>query len=180
MKYGQGFWVVRNGERLRWIDTLHCFPALHPFFYDDGDLGWFHLEDFTVDYVKPGSTCGLAWRITILGDPNPELHVNSFDFDGASRPDWTKAVTRDKMDKRWIVAADLHDIGYCIHEWRTGFTKEDWDTLLSEVAEAYGETKFQRDKYYSAVALFGGSRYPKTAAELAMYRKLVRIERVPL
>ena len=61
MKYGQGFWVVKEGMRMR--DIRDAYPdGLCPFLYDDGDLGWFHTEPFCFDYVKPGDNSGLAWR----------------------------------------------------------------------------------------------------------------------
>ena len=182
MKYGQGFWVVVAGRRLKTLDPVLGYPGLNPFEYADGsgDVGWLHTRDFTVDYVKPGDNSGSAWRITLAGDLNPVQYLNSFDFDGASRPEATKAITRDKMDHRWIVAADLHDLGYCIHEWKTGFTKADWDTLLSEVAEAYGENAYERAKYWAAVTLGGWACWPKTAEETERYRNLCSFERVPL
>ena len=56
MKYGQGFWVVENGVRLK--DRSRAYPRLRPFEYADGtgDKGWLHLADFTVDYVRPGDS----------------------------------------------------------------------------------------------------------------------------
>lgn len=179
MKYGQGFWVVKDGVRIKAM--ADAYPeGLKPFLYDDGDLGWFLTRPFTVDYVKPGDS--MAWRITIAGRLHPALHVNSFDFDGASVPQWKllRAAVRDKMDRRWIVAALLHDLGHTIHEYVTGFSRSDWNELLSEVAEAYGENAYERGKYKLGVDLFGWTCYKKTEQELATYRKLVLIERVPL
>lgn len=138
MQYGQGFWVVEDGVRLR--DRSQAYPSLRAFEYGDGDRGHFLLKPFTFDYVKPGDKSGQAWRITIAGDPNPVLHVNAFDFDGASVPQvkLVRMMVRDKLDHRWQVAALGHDLGHCIHEHVMGFTRADWNELLSEVAEGLG------------------------------------------
>lgn len=180
MKYGQGFWVVENGIRQRWRDR--AYPSLLPFEYDDntGDRGWLLTRDFTVDYVKPGDTSGLAWRFTVKGDANPAPYLTAFDYDGASIPPALRAIARDKMDHRWIVASLLHDLGYCIHNHKTGFSKADWDTLLLEVGGAYGDNAYQCAKYRLAVTLGGWNSWPKTEAELERYRNLCYIERVSL
>ena len=179
MKYGQGFWVVKNGVRVR--DVRDAYPdGLKPFLYSDGDLGWFHLGPFCFDYVKPGDRSGTAWRFEIAGDPAPVLHRNSFDYDGASIPPALRALARDKMDRRWIVPSDGHDLGYCIHGHVTGFTKADWDTFLLETGEAYGDNAYQCAKYRLAVAIGGGLAWQKPEAELEIYRRLVKIKRVPL
>ena len=180
MKYGQGFWVVKAGVRQR--DREMSYPDLRPFEYGDGtgDCGWLLLSDFTVDYARPGDKSGLAWRITIKGDPDPAPYINAFDYDGASIPGCLRALARDKMDHRWIVAALLHDLGYCVHEYKTGFQKADWDELLQEVGEAYGDSSFSAAKYKLAVTLGGWAAWPKTTAETQRYRNLVKIERIPL
>ena len=182
MKYGRGFWVVKDGVRVRDRLSLDAYPALHPFEYADGtgDLGWFLTEDFCFDYVKPGDKSGLAWRFHVLGDPLPELHKNAFDYDGASIPEMLRAMARDKMDRRWIVPSLGHDVGYCVHGHVTGFTKADWDTFLLEVGEAYGDNLYQCGKYRAAVILGGWAAWPKPDAEAEVYKNLVRIERVPL
>ena len=182
MKYGQGFWVVRNCERVR--DRAFAYPQLLPFEYQDGsgDAGWLALEDFCFDYVKPCDPSGLAWRFTVSGDPDPVPGVNAFDFDGASVPQvrFIRAFCLDKMDHRCLVAAFVHDMGHCIHEWKTGFTRMDWNRALSEIGEAYGMTAWARAKYKLAVDAAGWACYSKTDEELARYRALVKIERVPL
>ena len=180
-QYGQGFWVVRDGIRIR--DRRFAYPDLRPFEYSDGtgDLGWWNLSPFSFDYVPPKGSGATAWRFTVAGSPLP-CKNNSFDFDGASVPQnpLVRLVTRDKMDRRWIVSAFGHDLGYCITDYVTGFTKADWDTFLTEVAEAYGENAGERGKYTAAVKLFGGKLYGKTTTELERYRSLVKIERVPV
>jgi len=180
MQYGQGFWVVENGMRLK--DRSLAYPSLRGFEYGDGDFGHFLLKPFAFDYVKPNDGSGQAWRITISGDPNPLLHFNSFDFDGASVPHLkiVRMMVRDKLDPRWQVASLGHDLGYCVHEYVMGFTRSDWDELLSEIAEAYGESAYYRGKYRLAVNVAGWACYKKTPEELAIYRSLVKIERVPL
>lgn len=180
MKYGQGFWIVQNGVRLK--DQKLAFPDLRPFIYDDGtgDLGWWNLTPFCFDYAKPGSICS-AWRFTVAGSPAPNKFT-SFDYDGASVPQnpIVRAITRDKMDRRWIVPGFGHDLGYCITDYITGFTKADWDTFLSEVAEAYDENGCKRAEYKTAVVCFGGGLYGKTTTEANRYRSLVKIESVPI
>ena len=181
MKYGQGFWVVKDGVRV--LDRRDAYPELLPFEYADGtgDVGWFNLSPFTFDYVKPGDTSGMAWRFTVAGCRNPTLET-SFDFDGASAPQCKliRPLVKDKMDHRWIVPAFGHDLGYCIHGYGTGFTKSDWDTFLSEVAEAYGAGWLDRKKYWSAVAAFGGFAWNKKPEETERYCGLVKIAKVPV
>lgn len=178
MKYGHGFWTVENSVRTR----ERAYPDLRPFEYNDGtgDTGWFLLRPFTFDYVAPGDRSGTAWRVIVAGDPNPVLRQNAFDFDGASVPPWKliRPLVRDKMDLRFLVAALGHDLGHCIHEHVTGFTRADWNRFLSEVAEAYGASAYDRAKYKLAVDAAGWAVYHKTAEELSTYRRLVKIERV--
>ena len=178
MKYGQGFWVVENGVRLK--DRSRAYPRLQPFEYADGtkDKGWLHLSDFTVDYVRPGDST--AWRITIFGDPDPTEFINSFDYDGASIPPILRPLAADKMAHKWIVASDLHDLGYCVHGHVTGFTKADWDTALMEIGEAYGARALEARKYWAAVEAGGWAAWGKTETEASRYRNLCSFERVPL
>ena len=180
MKYGQGFWVVEAGVRVK--DRSRAYPELLPFEYADGtgDRGWLTVRPFCFDYLKPGDNSGLAWRFTVAGDPNPVEYLNSFDYDGASIPPICRPITRDKMDHRWIVPAYGHDLGYCIHGHVTGFTKADWDRFLLEVGEAYGDTAVMCTMYKTAVTLGGWHAWPKTPEELERYRRLVNIERVLL
>ena len=185
MKYGQGFWVVKDGEPVPSCRKfLDGYPALQPFEYNDGtgDTGWLLTKPFTFDYVKPGDKSGTAWRFTVSGDVNPVIHKNSFDFDGASVPQWKllRMCVKDKMDLRFLVASLGHDLGHCIHEHVTGFTRADWNTFLYEVAECYGASAYDRAKYKLAVDAAGWAVYSKTDEELATYRSLVKIERVPL
>lgn len=178
MKYGLGFWTVENGVRTEG----RAYPDLRPFEYNDGtgDAGWFLLRPFTFDYAPPGDRSGTAWRFTVAGDPCPVLKGNSFDFDGASVPQWklVRPLVRDKMDLRFLVAALGHDLGHCIHEHVTGFSRQDWNRFLAEVAEAYGASAYDRAKYKVAVDAAGWAVYHKTPEELAVYRGLVQIERV--
>ena len=180
MKYGQGFWVVEAGVRVR--DRAFAYPALLPFDYGDGtgDRGWLLTRAFVFDYVKPGDTSGQAWRFTVAGDSDPVPCINAFDYDGASIPQALRFLARDRMDHRWIVPALGHDLGYCVHGHVTGFTKADWDTFLLEVGDAYGDNAYQCQKYRLAVTLGGWNAWPKTEAEEKVYKNLVRIERVPL
>ena len=91
-----------------------------------------------------------------------------------------RALARDKMDRRWIVPSDGHDLGYCIHGYVTGFTKADWDRFLLEVGEAYGDNVYQCAKYRLAVAAGGWAAWDKPREEIDIYTQLVRIERVAL
>lgn len=180
MKYGQGFWVVEAGVRVK--DRGRAYPGLLPFEYKDGtgDRGWLLTRPFCFDYVKPGDVSGLAWRFTIAGDSDPIEFIDSFDYDGASVPPCVRWLARDKMDIRWVVPALGHDLGYTVHGHVTGFTKADWDRFLLEVGEAYGDSAYQCAKYRLAVTLGGWHAWPKTPEELGRYRRLVNIERVLL
>lgn len=181
MRYGDGFWVVKDGARVR--DRRDAYPELLPFEYDDGtgDCGWFTLAPFTFDYVKPGDGSGMAWRFTVAGCRNPNLS-SSMDFDGASVPQnpLVRVLVHDKMDHRWIVPAFGHDLGYCIHGYGTGFTKSDWDRFLLEVSEAYGAGWADRNKYWGVVAAVGGFAWKKTPEETEHYCDLVKVAKVPV
>lgn len=181
MRYGEGFWVVRDGVRV--CDRKDAYPDLRPFEYDDGtgDRGWFTLSPFTFDYVKPGDVSGTAWRFTVAGCARPSLDT-SFDYDGASFPQCRllRTIVKDKMDHRWIVPAYGHDLGYCIHGYGTGFTKSDWDRFLLEVAEAYGASWIDRNKCWGAVAAAGGFAWKKTPEETEHYCDLVTVARVAI
>ena len=178
MKYGEGFWVVKDGVRVK--DRKDAYPKLKPFEYADGtgDCGWALLEDFTFDYFPPGSR-GAGWRFTVKGDPDGDIS-RCFDYDGASRPAATREIAGDKMDFDVIVPSFGHDLGYCIHDYVTGFERCDWDEFLGEVMEAYGAGSWKRTKFVAAVSLFGRSRYAKSPAELEHYKGLVTVERVAL
>lgn len=172
MKYGDGFICLDgNGNEL----AERAYPELLPFEYNDGtgDCGWFLLEDFSFIYTDP--TTGKAWKITMKGDANPAIGT-SFDYDGASRPGITRGVAGDRMDHDVIVPSLVHDMGYCVHDYITGFTREQWDIALREIAEAYGCNWFKRNEFYYAVRAGGIFRYQKTVNETLRYITLIEIE----
>lgn len=192
MKYGRGFWVVRNGARLADPSSPYAYPATRGFRYADGDAGEFLTEPFTLDYVPPGSYCetrGVALRMTFAGHAEPILHRNAFDFDFASVPKVFRSVTLDKADHRIRVPSLGHDMGYCVHSIRPETDKRFWDTFLVEVMEAYcldasayarARDAALRRAVHAAVVAGGPFCWSKPAAEIETYRKLFKIEEVPV
>ena len=176
MKYGDGFWVVEKGVRLPFRD----FPSTKGFEYADGsgDWGELLLNDFTVDYLPPGMRNPL--RMTIAGSSAPVLHVNSFDFDFASIPKVFRTMVCDKADHRIRVGSLFHDMGYCVHEAMPFMDKAFWDTMLVEIAEAYGMPWSTRQEVWLGVKAGGWAAWPKSPEEMAVYRKLFSVEQVPL
>ncbi len=184
MRYGDGFWVVRDGRRLPRRSAPFCYPSTRGFEYDDGtgDRGDYLLEPFTVDYVPPSQANGTAYRMTVAGNPNPVLHDNSFDFDFASIPRVLRWAACDKADYRIRVGSLFHDILFCAHH--PLFPLDETNLLLREIMEAYSDEKFDdwqlRQKVYSAVRAGGPFVWKKTENELATYRRLFTLDVVPL
>jgi hypothetical protein len=200
MKYGydgeKGYWCVRNGVRL----PAPILPATEGLAYNDGtgECCDMLLKDWCVDIKLKGWDCWI--RFTIKGNINPVLHQNSFDFDFASRPNWTRAISCDKADYRVRAASLLHDILFCVLLEEFGLDVA--NQLLNEIMEVYyrelaPETgnwlNRQRIKaanalrraddvklrmiVYSGVKI--GARFcwgKKTPEEIAMYRKMISVE----
>lgn len=160
MTYGKDFWCVcPDGTR---SDSL-LFPKLQPFFYEDGDGGWYVLEDFSVDLLV-----GKVWyRVTVKA---------GFDYDGASIPRACRTLVGDKMAHDIIVAALFHDIWYCVHH--AVFPKTVADAMLGAINRVYGGSWAKEHAVVSGVALAGWTRWPKTAAEIAQYDGFLIVEEV--
>lgn len=201
MIYGDGFWVVRDGKRLHDRFCEGAYPKTVGFEYQDGtpDRGEFLVENFTIDYVPPGWTNGMALRMTIRGNPNPILHEETFDFDWASIPQILRGpLTCDKADHRIRVGALFHDMGYCVHEVLPFMTIGWWNELLEEAMEAYCEPRrYSKESLlaYSArrsrdtalrkevragVAVGGPFCWKKSTEDVEYYRGLFHVEQVPL
>ena len=196
MKYGEGFWCVKEGVRL----PRRIYPATRGFEYLDGtgDCGEFLLEDWCFDYVAPGSREAL--RMTIAGNLRPVLHRNSFDFDWASIPRPARAITCDKADYRIRAGCLPHDMGFCVQEVLPGLDRTWWNTLLFEIMEAYSvtwdetkagsfksrlrmkarylEDRALRNGVLAGVTLGGPFVWGKTPEEIAVYRRLFKVERM--
>lgn len=202
MEYGRTFWCVENGGRL----PARVYPRAMGFEYSavdpsdtTGDCGAFLLRDFTIDCILPGET--EAIRMTLLGSHQPKLHENSFDWDFASIPKAFRSLTCDKADPRIQVASLFHDIGFCVHEFWPGFDIRFWNRMIFEIMEAYSVTQDDvksavgwkakakmraryledlclRDAVYAGVTVGGPFAWKKTAEEIAMYSKMLRVERV--
>lgn len=178
MKYGVNFRVIgSDGRPIE--DVRDAYPKLKPFVYKDGtgEIGWALLEDFTFEYRRKGDAN--AWRFVLKGDSNGDI-TKCFDYDGASRPNVTRAVAGDRMDKDVVVPSLGHDLGYTVHEYVTGFTKSDWDDFLTDSMDAYGAPNDKQLSFHLAVS-FGGRRFwAKSEDELVHYRALVEITPVPI
>lgn len=184
MKYGNGFWVVRDGERVRDRFGPDAYPRTVGFEYGDGtgDRGELLLRDFCVDYLPPGWSNPL--RMTVLGNPEPVLRRNAFDFDWASVPALFRGCVCDKADYRVRVASLFHDIGFCVHDVLPGLGIGFWNTMLVEVTEAYcdgrGRDWWLRRELAAGVAAGGPFCWGKTEGELELYRGMFKVEQVPL
>ena len=178
MKYGVNFRVIGQ-DGLPVVDVRDAFPHLKPFVYKDGtgELGWALTRDFCFDFRRAGDK--RAWRVRVKGDPEGNITL-CFDYDGASRPNATRVIAGDRMDKDVIVGSFIHDLGFCIHEYIMGFERSDWNGILTDVMDAYGATEKKQLEFHLAVMFGGRSYWPKTDAELAHYRSLVAIEEVPV
>lgn len=174
MKYGDGFWVVKDGVR---VPREHAYPETVGFEYNDGTgrVGEFLLKDFTVDYTPPGERQPI--RMTVCGDLDPVLHVNSFDFDFASIPWLFRLSICDKADHRIRVGSLFHDMLYCNHAFSRAFT----DRMLVEMTEAYGMDRYRNWKIHTGVRLGGWYFWNRHGpGDAAVYKDLFKMERVKL
>ena len=202
MRYGEGYWNVENGVRL----AERTYPSTRGFEYravdpadTTGDCGEWLTKNWCFDYVPPGTSEAL--RFTIMGNDKPALHENAFDFDWASIPALLRGpLTCDKADYRIRAGCLPHDIGFCVHEFWPEFTREFWNRMLFETMEAYSVTmdevnaapankrqlmlaRYMRDKalrykVLAGVTVGGPFAWKKTPEEIAMYSKMLKVERV--
>ena len=203
MKYGQGFWCVKDGVRL----VERVYPDTRGFEYRDGtgDCGEWLIAPWCFDYTIPGTDTTL--RLTIIGNPAPVLHENAFDFDWASIPKLCRTLTCDKADYRVRAGSLPHDIGFCVHDIWPGFDMKFWNRMLFEIMEAYSVTREDvdaavakadgvlakakarivwnaryladlrlRNLVLAGVTVGGPFAWPKSDREIETYRRMLTVE----
>lgn len=151
MKYGVDMVCLREDGS---VSPRVLMPNLLPFFYDDGDWGWYLTKDFTILVVVDGRVymvTAKAW----------------FDYDGASIPRVLRSIVGDKMAHDILVAALFHDLFYCAHH--PVFPKNVSDWFLAGAMEPYGANRVKRTAVKGGVMVFGKSHWTKTPEEIAKY-----------
>lgn len=162
MKYGPGLDIC-VGTFLpdrRWVDfTQHWSvvqPKLRPFQYADTKKdAYLLLEDF---HVRVGTKV----RSALAG----------FDYDGSSKPRLVWSWLGHPLSVSGLVQFTCHDMDYVMNL----VPREEADWTMLEGLDAFGGNNWvNRNAVWSAVKLGGKGIYPKTEAELDLYRDHVML-----
>lgn len=130
-------------------------PDIRPFFYEDGDSGYWLTQDWRIRLDRA------IWTIRA-----------GFDFDGASIPKPLWGIIGHPVEPTIIGAALLHDIFYCVHVTPKAYA----DSAFLEIMQIYGRGAVNRGLCWSAVASVGNFVWPKKQAEIEKYLPFISRE----